>query len=90
MRSFASLGIRPKRPNPRHPLRTRSPGFLDLRRTYTTEQEHRLAEALDQARCLLPTQRLGARVSQGRLNRRQGHEIHPHLFGQRQLFSVMA
>ena len=29
-------------------------------------------------------------MSEGRLHRRQGHEVHAHLFGQRQFFGVMA
>ncbi|MNE14854.1 hypothetical protein D3C80_1077490 [compost metagenome] len=65
------------------------PGLLALGSTDTAEQIHWLAEAFDQLLCLLPAKRLRLRMSLRRLHRRQGDEIHPHLFGQCQLFSVM-
>ena len=77
--------------SPRHPAHPYAQAFSTLRRPYSTQQEHRLAEALDQRLMPAPNPTAAAsRVSQGRLHRRQGDEIHAHLLGQRQLFSVMA
>ena len=66
------------------------PGALGIADAHAAKQIDRQVEPVDQLRRRVPTQRHGLGMALGRLHRRQGDKVHPHLPGQSQLFGVMA